>query len=191
MEGGTLGHREELQKLKAKLGSWSLGAKLINPESWWRNELLVSLCRPCWSCFAARAKGVKTGLQLQQDYASKASASRWAEELRKLLDNGFYGACKTLYPTTLQDVGKALDVRMQMLMKLLEKRLQSLSAQYCRPPYRYAGALLPEKTAETMQAMSRDFGMLLEAERQLASGSKSASSKALSSFYVPNRAFNR
>ena len=171
LEEGAMSHREELRQLKMKLGSWSLAPKLICPLSWWKNELLVGLGRPCWSDFALRAKNVKTAAQLQDHTAHKASSpALWANEVHKLLDNGFYAICQVLYPACIPDLGHGLEIHFGFLMRLVEKRLQSLSAHFLRPPYRYAACLVPELQAETFQKMDREFQMLLQAEEALAKG---------------------
>ena len=144
LESGQLGHKEELRQLKVRLGCWALVPKLIAPASFWKKELLVFLGKPCWDVYSHRAKHCKTPQQVEADTVAKASSDGWAAEVHALLDNGFYGTSQ-LYPSLLEDEDIALEQHFSCLCALLEKRVQSLSSFYLRPPIRYAGILMQQE----------------------------------------------
>ena len=131
---------------------------------------LVAVCRPCWGCFSQQAKNVTTAAHLERQTATRASDGSWASELHDLVINGFFQVGGLLYPTTLNDKDEAVNLHFRVLIRLLEKRVQSLSAYYLKPPLRYAGALLSEHEGRVLQQMDREWSMILEAEKALASG---------------------
>ena len=170
LASGDLSHKEELRQLKLKLGSWSLCPGLITPQTWWLNEMLILLGKPCWQCFSQKAKLIKTPQQVQAETMQKAaSTAGWAAEVQMLILNGYH-ECGTLYPTCLEDESKALELHFNFLVKLLDKRVQSLSAYYLRAPMRYVPALDPNLRTAFFQKMKQEFDMILKGEHALGTG---------------------
>ncbi|CAE7304304.1 unnamed protein product [Symbiodinium sp. CCMP2592] len=87
---GNLDDREELRQLKLKMGSWRLAPLLVTPWTWWKNELLVSMATPVWSCFTQKAQQLKLPHEIAGDIAKRAGTKLWAEEIHAVLGNGFF-----------------------------------------------------------------------------------------------------
>ena len=105
--------------------------------------------------FSLSVRTVKTAHQFMQDTAARASSNTWAEELHMLLHDGFFHVSH-LYPECFCPLETALDMHFRCLMKLLEKRVQSLSSYYLKPPLRWAGALQPATRHQTLQKMATE-----------------------------------
>ena len=161
--------KEELRRLKMKLGVWAMAPQIVTPESFWRKELVITLGRPCWSEFTARARDLKTPQDVEQDTVSRSSGHGWASEIHDLLLNGFFHV-QNLYPSFPED--EHLHRHMSFLLGLLEKRVQSLSGSYLMPPFRWAGVLSlnPNTSKKTLTRMRQEWSWLLAAERQSAEG---------------------
>ena len=86
--------------------------------------------------------------------------------------NGFFEAAD-LYPHSSADTEQeALDIHFGFLTSLLEKRVQSLSAYFLRPPIRWAGALNADGrlAALQMEKLKAEWDLVLQGEQMLASG---------------------
>ena len=142
MLAGSLTHKEELRRLKLKLGSWSLAPQLVTAETMWKQLLIVTLVRPSWTSHAKQAREVKTAQEVQ-DYTAANALGGWAQELFALIDNGFHGLEKlySAHRYTADNEQACLDMHFSFLRLLLSNRAQSLASCYMLPPNRYAGGL--------------------------------------------------
>ena len=169
LAAGNVDDREILRRLKVKLGVWEMASQVVTPESYWKNELIIAMGKPCWSAFACKMKKLKTPLQVESDTAMRSSTNSWAEEVHDLLVNGFFNV-QDLY-VVQNDKGPAhLKQHFSFLMTLLEKRTQSLASYFLLPPFRWAGVLHPQSKASTLAQMRQEAECLLRAEAQAASG---------------------
>ena len=82
-----------------------------------------------------------------EDTARRTVGKLWAEEVHHLLHDGFF-RIGHLYPDLLGNLDAALNMHYVCLLKLVEKRVESLASAYLRPPHRYAGALSQESLGE-------------------------------------------
>ena len=171
MLAGSLTHKEELRRLKLKLGSWSLAPKLVTAETMWKQLLIVTLVRPSWASHAKQAREVSTAQEVQ-DHTSANAIGGWAQELFDLLDNGFHGLEKLYsgYRYTADNEQACLDMHLSFLSLLLSNRAQSLASCYMLPPNRYAGALAVEHRESGLQQMAEEWKLLLRGEALAAAG---------------------
>ena len=130
---------------------------------------LVFLGRPSWTAFTYKAQHVCTAADLLADTAKRAGHGLWQEEIHNLIFHGFFEVAD-LYPSLMSDESEAVQLHVRHLVDLVGRRVQSLAAYYLRPPLRYAGALLREKENETLEQMRAEWQVVLEAEKQAASG---------------------
>ena len=161
----SLTHKEELRRLKLKLGSWSLAPQLVTAETMWKQLLIVTLVRPSWTSHAKQAREVKTAQEVQ-DYTAANALGGWAQELFALIDNGFHGLEKLYsgHRYTADNEQACLDMHFSFLRLLLSNRAQSLASCYMLPPNRYAGALTLEQRELVLQQMAQEWGLLLKGE---------------------------
>ena len=211
---GELSHKEELNKLKASLGTWALAPLLVTPASFMKCQILKRVVDPLWTVYSKRAKHCTTPDHVQADFVffgcvsydlaqqflhscslflecsfanfrpkpqtpgqntwltlcnlrSKASSTLWASEIHDLMVNGFFGLVD-VYRFDCEPGSQAslVDCHFDVLVKLMNKRCQSLTATYLLPPLRYAGVLDPAKALETQQIMLREWNFLLKAPLQ-------------------------
>ncbi|CAE7317379.1 unnamed protein product, partial [Symbiodinium sp. CCMP2592] len=163
---GNLDDREELRQLKLKMGSWRLAPLLVTPWTWWKNELLVSMATPVWSCFTQKAQQLKLPHEIAGDIAKRAATKLWAEEIHAVIGNGFFDGPQKLYPARFlsnEEEGQCISLHFR-------RRVQSSASYYLRPPFRYAGALLAESRETTLRQMHADWAAVLKAEKAMAGG---------------------
>ena len=82
--------KEELRLLKLKHGCWGLAPRLVTLESFWKKELICTLCSPCWLFHSQRAKNAKTPVQIAQDTAWNCKGMNWGEELLATIREGCF-----------------------------------------------------------------------------------------------------
>jgi hypothetical protein len=164
--------KEQLQKLKAKHGSWGLAPLLVTPASFWQKNAIVVLANACWSAHAWMSKNIVTPGQCAQLTISKCQGG-WKDEILQLMLGGFCSTenLKKLYPfeSTSEAVRQTrVEIHFDFLVQLMAKRAASLAAQFLRPPVRYSGLLSSnaDVVKVTQAQMQAEWKILLGLEEK-------------------------
>ena len=68
LAAGQLSNKEELNRLKASLGTWKLAPLLITPTSWMKCQMLKRVVDPLWAAYSSRVKHCTTPDHVQADF---------------------------------------------------------------------------------------------------------------------------
>lgn len=171
-----LSDKQELQQLKAKLGTYSLAPLLITSASMFQKDIIKFIAQPCWTHHSSRAEKCLSPHQTSEFIIQKTLGG-WVDELYDLIVQGFLtnAVLKELYPhmATSEDTLKhRLGIHLDFASRLVAKRSMSLMAQYCRPPLKYAALLSQDlSTGKKMQQqMKKDWEKILHLESRDAQG---------------------
>ena len=165
-----LSDKQELQQLKAKMGTYSLAPLLITSASMYQKDVIKLIAQPCWSHHSNRSEKCLSPHETSKFIIQKTLGG-WIDELYDLIVQGFltHAVLKELYPhmATSEDTKKhRLEIHFDFACKLVAKRSMSLMAQYCRPPLKYAALLSQDlPTAKNIQKqMQKDWERILQLE---------------------------
>ena len=171
-----LSDKQELQQLKAKLGTYSLAPLLITPASMYQKDVIKFIAQPCWTHHSSRSEKCLSPHQTSEFIIQKTLGG-WVDELYDLIVQGFLtnAVLNELYPhmaTSEETLKHRLGIHLDFASKLVAKRSMSLMAQYCRPPLKYAALLSQDlATAQKMQQqMQKDWKNILHLESSDAQG---------------------
>ena len=154
--------QQELRHLKMKYGTWALAPALITTETMWA----------LWTKYSLMAKEVKTCEQVQDNLVAMVANEGWKQELVDLRHQFFHNVdmMKVLYFDPGMATLAHVEMHHKFAVSLMAERALSLVAQFCRPPWRYAGLCKPELFKMTQAKMQSEFEVILIAEKLAAQG---------------------
>lgn len=134
--------QKELQALKKRRGILRLAPEVITEATVTAKDCMMSVAKATWKHHAARAREVKSPLQVQQLNIASASSRFWASELEEMLDAALWD--KKHLQHVLPEFcmrPEALSWHCELLEKLIANRAMSLVAFNELPPNTYHHSL--------------------------------------------------
>lgn len=163
--------QQELRHLKLKLGTWNLVPSLITQKSVWERDLIFEGGRSMWTFYTKKTKEVKTCGDVR-DHVISMVGGGWQKELADILAHFCYDMpmLQKLYADSDDCTQEHFDKHFTFMTSLLGARAKSLVAQFCKPPYRYAGLCKHETKKPTQEVMQSEWLKILEIEEEIAKG---------------------
>ena len=163
--------QQELRHLKMKHGGWRLAPRLINRESMFHKTLIYEGGRPLWSIYTKMAQEVKTPADSEAHIVNMVLGG-WKLELQDICLNFFFDVStfKAIYANPDDASNVHLEQHFQLATSMLCQRAKSLVAQFCRPPWRYAGLCREELAQMAAEQMQAEWVLILHAERKASEG---------------------
>lgn len=165
--------QQELRYLKMKHGVWALAPSLINKENMFKKNLIYEGGRPLWSIYTRMVKDVKTP-EDSEGHIVRMVFGGWKAELQQICHNFFFNVStfKAIYSTPGDASTAHLEQHFKFAASMLCQRAKSLVAQYCRPPWRYAGLCKEDLAEQAGKQMHAEWVLVLRAEKKVSEGIK-------------------
>lgn len=138
-----------------------------------KKNLIYEGGRPLWSIYTRMVKDVKTP-EDSEGHIVRMVFGGWKAELQQICHNFFFNVStfKAIYSTPGDASTAHLEQHFKFAASMLCQRAKSLVAQYCRPPWRYAGLCKEDLAEQAGKQMHAEWVLVLHAEKKVSEGIK-------------------
>eukprot|EP00438_Fugacium_kawagutii_P030972 Skav203548 [mRNA] locus=scaffold3576:25249:29754:+ [translate_table: standard] len=168
-------HKQELQELKKRKGSWKLAPELINSKNIAVKDCIMAIGKSSWQLFAERARKLLSPNQVLEFNLACSYTGYWKQELADIVYTSLEDPrhIQHLFPENRLHAD-VLVWHVDLMEKLLQSRAQSLAVFHCLPPNMYNHLLhpAPEISLAAAELALGHWGKLLAAEEAQLAGAE-------------------